>query len=118
MSGGSSGFGDFAVAELTGVGGLDGVAATRYGLAPVRPSPARDRTYFTFSLPRADRVRLSVIDIQGRERRVVAEGEFSAGRHEIEASGERGPDGLPSGTYFARLLVAGQSFQERFLVVH
>jgi len=39
------------------------------------------------TVPRAANVRLSVVDLQGREVAVLAEGVYSPGRHEIRWDG-------------------------------
>jgi hypothetical protein len=84
----------------TAVGGwVDGGLA----LAPPAPNPARGALRFSFDLPRAMRVRLEVLDVQGRVVAVLAEGDFGPGRHERtwDTSDDRSRAG--AGLYFVRL---------------
>jgi hypothetical protein len=57
-----------------------------------------------------------VIDLQGREVAVVAEGEVGAGRHEARIQG--GGRGLAPGLYFARLRVADRTLVRRFVIAY
>jgi hypothetical protein len=56
-----------------------------------------------------------VVDVQGREVAVLAEGDFEAGRHQVRwegaSAGQVGP-----GLYFVRLSVAGRSLVRRTVV--
>jgi hypothetical protein len=83
--------------------GVEGSARGGLALAPPAPNPAQGRLRFSFDLPRAMRVRLAVLDVQGRVVAALAEGDFSAGRHErswdASAHGARAGAGL----YFVRL---------------
>jgi hypothetical protein len=92
--------------DFTTASSSTGVEGTAYGglaLAPPAPNPARGALRFAFDLPRAMRVRLEVLDVQGRVVATLAEGDFAAGRHErswdASAHGARAGAGL----YFVRL---------------
>ena len=61
--------------------GADPTAVTEFALAPVMPNPGRGPFTVTYALPRSAPVRVSVIDVQGREIAVLADGELPAGRH-------------------------------------
>ena len=61
-----------------------------------------------FALPRATQVRLSVLDIQGREVAVLAQGMFEAGRHSVEWDGRGREGALGAGLYLVRLQTPGQ----------
>ena len=84
----------------------DGVVS----LAQNRPNPAKGSTEIAFSLPKAENVRLSVYDAQGRLVRNLAEGNRAAGTHHISISG------LESGIYFYRLEVGGSALTRRMVV--
>jgi len=94
-------------ATSTGVGDR---AYAGLALAPPAPNPARGTTRFSFDLPRAMHARLEVVDVQGRVVATLAEGDFSAGRHERpwDASVNGGPAGAGApagaGLYFVRLV--------------
>jgi hypothetical protein len=102
----------FAIHQVAGVGDR---AVVDFELAPVQPNPLRGVGRIGFALPRASRVRLSVLDVQGREVAVLAEGVFEAGRHQVRwegaSTGRVGP-----GLYFVRLSVAGRSLVRRTVV--
>ncbi|HET9327831.1 MAG TPA: LamG-like jellyroll fold domain-containing protein, partial [Candidatus Eisenbacteria bacterium] len=84
------------------VGVRDPVAA-ELSLGPVSPNPAPGHAQITFTLPRPTPVRLSILDIQGREVAVLAEGTFDAGRHPVRWNGQSAGRSLPAGLYMVRL---------------
>jgi subtilisin family serine protease len=102
----------FVIRETTGVGDLP---VADFELAPVQPNPLRGVGRIGFALPRASKVRLSVIDVQGREVAVLAEGIFEAGRHQVRWEGASS-GGVGPGLYFVRLNVAGRSLVRRSVV--
>lgn len=72
-------------------------------LAPA-PNPGRESITLSLILHARARVRVEIVDVAGRQVRVITDGERSAGRHELSwdgrnESGER----LPAGVFFARL---------------
>jgi hypothetical protein len=79
-------------------------------LAPPAPNPARGALHCAFDLPRAMRVRLDVVDVQGRVVATLAEGGLGPGHHERswDASAAGGPAGAGApagaGLYFIRLV--------------
>ena len=102
---------DFTIQSATGVGG-ETVAALE--LAPVQPNPVRGTGLVGFALPAAAAVRLSVLDVQGREVATLAEGDYAAGRHQVrwEHAGGTGP-----GLYFVRLSAMGRTLVRRTVVM-
>lgn len=108
------------VANATAARGLfataDGDAAD---LAPalrltVAPNPATTQAAFTVTLSAAQSVRLSVVDVLGREVAVIADGARAAG-----TSTERlDTAALPPGIYVARLAADGRTVTRRFTVTH
>jgi hypothetical protein len=96
--------------------GVEDGVVTELALSSVWPDPMRDQAVLRYALPQGARVRLSVIDLQGREVAVVAEGEVAAGRHEARLKG--GPHGLGPGLYFARLRVDERTLVRRFVVAY
>ncbi|MEY4071330.1 MAG: hypothetical protein RL721_1944, partial [Candidatus Eisenbacteria bacterium] len=106
--------GDVSIANTTGVG--DGSPVTEVMLAPVVPNPVRGATRFAFALPRESNIRLSVHDVQGRERLLLAEGAFAPGRHSLDWTAG-GSQTLDPGLYFVRLQVSGRTLTQRFTVV-
>ena len=78
-------------------------------LEPNVPNPFNPRTDIAFTLEQDTMVRLSVIDLSGREVARLAGQIYPAGRHTVTWNGrdEMGR-GVASGTYFARIDAAGQ----------
>ena len=73
-------------------------------LAPVYPNPVRRVTRVPFVLDRSSRVTLAVYDVLGRRvATLVADRRMTAGAHRVRWRAE----GVPSGTYFARLETNG-----------
>lgn len=63
------------------------------------PNPFNPTTTICFDVKEPCRVLLKVYDLTGREVAVLADGNFSAGRHEVQF----GASGLPSGIYVYRI---------------
>jgi len=100
-----------AAFTITGPVGIDDAVVTEFSLSPITPNPIRRAGDVRFALPRASRVRLTVLDLQGREVGVLADGEFAAGRHQARLTGTatRAP-----GLYFVRFQAGGRTFVQRF----
>jgi hypothetical protein len=81
---------------------VEGSAHGGLALAPPAPNPARGPLRCSFDLPRAMRVRLEVVDVQGRVVAVLAEGDFGVGRHERVWDSSTGR-ARAAGLYFVRL---------------
>lgn len=91
----------------------DAHEAAALALDPPRPNPARGASEVSFSMPEAGLVRLSVVDLLGREVAVIAEGEQAAGRHvETLDTGALAP-----GVYVVRLSSGAQTATQRVVVV-
>jgi hypothetical protein len=104
-----------AFAIASGAGVLDGPITT-VALAPVWPNPARGTPRFTIALPEAVPVHLGLLDVQGREVVVLADGVFAPGRHTFDWSAGA-PAQVTPGLYFVRLTVPGRSLTQRFALV-
>ncbi|MBU1984712.1 T9SS type A sorting domain-containing protein [bacterium] len=81
------------------------------GLA-VYPNPFNSSTRIFFSLPRIEKVHLTVFDLSGRRVRVLVDDILPVGEHQVPFDGSA----LPSGIYFARLEAQGMS-QTRKMVL-
>ena len=78
---------------------LKGEVAEEFSLSQSYPNPFNLTTTIRYSLPTAERVRLTVYDLQGREVAVLFLGQRqSAGWHEVMFDSTD----LPSGLYFFR----------------
>ncbi|HEX7880938.1 MAG TPA: Calx-beta domain-containing protein [Candidatus Eisenbacteria bacterium] len=102
------------VAPTSSVPGLGAVAS--FAIASVRPNPTRGATSIEFAVPREGRVRISIVDLQGREVAVLQDNTLSTGRYQTNWDGttSRGP--APMGVYFVRAEGNGTVVTERFVV--
>lgn len=79
--------------------------APRVVLQPCWPNPFNPSTSFSFTIPEAAPVRLSVLDGQGRLVSVVVDGQLPSGDHHFVWRGsDRLGRPLPSGNYFYQLV--------------
>lgn len=82
---------------------------TEFALAPPVPNPSRGTSRIPFALPVESRVRLEVLDVQGRLVASLVDGVMPSGRHEAMWSGATPGGQVRPGLYFVRLEVRGQS---------
>lgn len=82
------------------------------------PNPLVHQSVIAFDLPRAESVRLRVYDTAGRLVRTLAEGPFSAGRHQNvwDGTDDHGTR-LANGAYFARLDAGAESARRTIIVL-
>jgi len=90
----------------------DGLPKT-YHLSQNYPNPFNPTTQISFALPQAGWIRLSVYDMMGRERMVLADGDYSAGKHSMTLDAK----GLASGTYIYTLRTADFSTSKKFTLL-
>ena len=87
------------------VAGEDGASATAGELTAASPNPFNGQTVFELSVAEAQRVRVEVLDVLGRQVAVLFEGEVLAGQRypfSLDAAG------LQAGVYVYRAV--GESF--------
>ncbi len=84
----------------------------RLRLEPVQPNPARSRVLVRYQLPVKTRVRLSVCDLAGRVRAVLADGYEEQGTRAFAWDSRE----LASGVYFLRLEANGERLVSRFVL--
>jgi hypothetical protein len=77
------------------------------------PNPFNPTTTISFTLTHDAQVRLQVYDLAGRRVGILAEGEMSAGRHEVHFA----PRQLASGTYLLRLDVGSEVHTRKLTLV-
>jgi DNA-binding beta-propeller fold protein YncE len=90
-------------------------APLAFALAPLSPNPTRGPLRARFALPRESRVRLSVIDLQGRDVAVLVDGMLPAGRHEATWNTNAGRP-VAAGVYFVRLAAGGRAWVRRIVL--
>jgi DNA-binding beta-propeller fold protein YncE len=106
-------YGGIAYAPASLIAGVDGSPALELSLGAVSPNPAFGEAHLDFALPREGRVRLSVLDLQGREVAVLADGVQEAGRHTAALDAAA----LHPGMYFVRMRASGANLGRRLVVV-
>ncbi|MBN1425660.1 DUF3160 domain-containing protein [Candidatus Fermentibacteria bacterium] len=90
---------------------------TEFTLSGVAPNPTAGKVSVSFTIPEAGPVRLSVFDLSGRERAVLAHGRLAAGSHRLEWNTVRGASLLPQGVYVLRLCWNGQEQTQRVVLM-
>jgi len=91
---------------------------TRLALGSAWPNPARAAVRFAVELPRAARVDLRIVDLQGRVVREVEDGTLEAGFRTLVWDGrDAGGRRAGAGIYFARLVVEGVPIGTRRVVL-
>lgn len=111
-------FGGAQVLAVEEPGELDSHLPTRFALGYPYPNPVRETVRFAIDLPRASRVDLCVLDVQGRLVRRIEAAVLTAGFHVAAWDGRDEAGGRSaSGVYFARLRVEGVVIGTRRLVV-
>ncbi len=82
----------------------DGTLPTEFGIVSICPNPFNSVAIINYALPLDAHISLKVLEISGREVRVLSEGFESAGFHAALLSGES----LSSGMYLVRLEGTGE----------
>jgi hypothetical protein len=99
-----------------GVGVSDGPAAG-FALHPVRPNPSAGMADIDFTVGREARIRITVVDLAGREIATLAQGVRPAGRHRVSWNGKAGRGHASAGMYFIRYEADGNTLVRRFVVL-
>ncbi len=100
------------------VTGVENGVVTSFALGAVQPNPSRGAVTFAYQNPVDTRVRLSVVDVMGREIVVLVDGTVTKGRHAATWSGATSSGQAARGLYFVRYVAGGKTFSHRFALVH
>lgn len=92
-----------------GTSGVGGHPVTEFALPAIAPNPVRGLARIRFAVPRVAAVRVSVLDVQGREVAILAEGVYEPGMHEAAWGAAEARPGL----YFVRMTAPGHTFMRR-----
>jgi DNA-binding beta-propeller fold protein YncE len=79
-----------------------GAPVTEFALSAIAPNPTRDLARIEYAVAREARVRISVMDLQGRELVRLVDGVQTPGRHQALWTGETAHGRAPAGLYFVR----------------
>lgn len=89
-----------------------GVLKLKTKLYPIYPNPARGEVNLGFQLNQAADIRLSVVDLRGREVAQLRAGKFEPGQHLVSFNCNQ----LASGTYLVQLHAAGKVETQKLVV--
>ena len=95
-----------------------GLVASVFELGSIRPNPSRGPIRIDFTVAQPSPVRLAVLDLQGRELTVLAEGVHRFGRYCIDWNGETRGGPLSPGLYFIRYQAGGRSWSKRLAITY
>jgi hypothetical protein len=91
-------------------------AIAKFELSRLSSNPSDGPIRFEFAVPREAKVRVSVMDVSGRELEVLASGTYQVGRHTVTWTGNRKGAAPRSGVYFIRYQTPVGSFSSRVVV--
>ncbi len=91
-------------------------APREFALSSAWPNPSRGSLKLEFAVAKDAPVRLSVLDVQGREVVMLANGAFKAGRYQIAWDGKSDHGAVPTGIYFVRFSAAGKEIVRRIVM--
>lgn len=91
-------------------------AAKAFALGLVAPNPAKGPVRVDFTVARAAPIRLTVLDVQGREVEVMARGTYPAGRYQAVWDGTDSRGAVSPGIYFVRYQAQGQEFSKPLVI--
>ncbi|MDO9693753.1 MAG: choice-of-anchor J domain-containing protein [Candidatus Latescibacteria bacterium] len=96
----------------------DGALPARLTASPVRPNPFNPSTSVAFSLPAAQRVRVTVHDLEGKLVATLLDEQRAAGPHTLIWDGRDGAGrNSASGTYVFRIEAGGETATRRAMLV-
>jgi hypothetical protein len=99
--------------SLLGVDGGNGPATLPVALALRAENPARGSAAIAFALPSESEVRLTIVDLAGRNVATITEGRHAAGWHHLTWMGETATGMAAPGMYVLRLEAAGRTLTRR-----
>ncbi len=91
----------------------DAVQPLEFGLANAYPNPFNSMTRVSYSLPSAERVKLAVFDVSGREVTRLVDGEINAGVYSVSWQAVE----VSSGVYFIRLSSSSQTSSVKVILM-
>jgi len=103
-------------AVLGPVQGLAGLPK-EFSLAAAWPNPTRGAISTRFAVARSSSIKLSVIDLQGREVQILANGRYQPGTYQVSWDGRTDRGGvLPAGMYFIRYQTPDKDIVSRIAI--
>jgi hypothetical protein len=87
------------------------------GLTGIAPNPTSGSARIDFAIVREERVRISVVDVTGREATILADGQMAPGSYSMLWDGRKGSTRLPAGVYFVHWTSAGKTMNRKLVLV-
>jgi hypothetical protein len=85
------------------------------GVSRLSPNPSSGATRIEYTVARQEAVRLSVLDVAGREVEVLAQGSLAPGRYSVVWDARRQGSPLAAGLYFVRWESPGRVLTQRLV---
>jgi hypothetical protein len=91
-------------------------AISKFALSRPTPNPTQGSVTMEFSVPRASYVRVSIVDVQGREVAKLADGDYRPGRYTATWDAARAGGAGRGALYFARYQTPAGTYMRRIVV--
>lgn len=101
------------VRDITGISGNTNLVPQTFNLSQNYPNPFNPITTFSFGLPKDSDVRLSIIDVLGREVDIITSGHKQAGTYTVNYDASK----LSSGVYFYSLITGDYKETKKMLLI-
>jgi len=92
------------------------IPVTEFSLLPISPNPSHGVANVWWTVPRAALVRVTVLDVQGRQVATLADGLHGPGRYSARWSISSGHGAFSAGMYFVRLQTPEGAFVRRVVM--
>ena len=89
---------------------------TEFALSRIVPNPTQGSARVDYTVAQAARVRLTIVDLQGRLVATLHDGVQPAGRYQTVWNGENALGRAPVGMYFVRYQAAGKNAVKRLML--
>jgi hypothetical protein len=106
-----------AVLEVGAPVGVGEILSAGFAIGAVRPNPAAGEAGVEYSVGHEARVRITVLDLAGREVAILADGVRSAGGYRASWAGTVAGGRAPAGMYFMRYEADGTTLLRRFVLL-
>lgn len=103
---------------FTPAAGTAGERVTEFALARVSPNPTTDVARIEYTVAREAKVRVSIVDLQGRVVADVVNGVQGPGRYQAVWNGEGARGRVPAGMYFVLFGAGGKTGTKRIMLTH
>lgn len=109
--------GDGSIAEFGPIQARLPESITMSGIVRVAPNPTNKVTHIDYQAAQREPVRISVVDVAGREAVALFEGDLAPGRYSAVWDGAGRHGSLPAGVYFIRWQSPSRSMQRRLVLM-